>query len=217
MQGLLKEGNTRLFCASHWPRCRATAAAGNSSRAKSPFIFSILSQSVNSLFCVDEQGVCSSAACCPVTHSDFQGQSGAHVQTRHAEGPYRGIPIKALQSHEDQGVWLGLEAERLKKRIIGTFCCRGWWFLYRRENAVLQNLGQQALAIISTFISAGNVRLSSHATLHAPFNIDPVEICCFQSAGSLMTWGGSIYFASSLKGDTSLITVTLQKHFFKFF
>ena len=63
--------------------------------ARSPFKFSILSQSVNSLFCVSEHGVCSLPAGRPVRVQWFSRVRDGHVQTRLAEGSLRGFPIKA--------------------------------------------------------------------------------------------------------------------------
>lgn len=91
--------------------------------SKSPFIFSILSQSVNSLFCVNEHLVCSSPACCPVTVQWFSGSEWCTWPDKAHWGPLRGFPIKAEHSHRDQGIWLSLKEEcfQCNKWITGTF------------------------------------------------------------------------------------------------
>ncbi len=117
----------RKLWGSCWPHRGVTGAAGCHARmrpgSKSPFIFSILSQSVNSLFCVNEHLVCSSPACYPVTVQWFSGSDWCTCPDKARWGSLRGFPIKAVHSHRDQGFWLSLKEEHFKynKWIIGTF------------------------------------------------------------------------------------------------
>lgn len=92
-------------------------------RAKSPSIFSSLSQSVNSLFCVNERLVCCWPVWCPVTVQQFPGSEWCTWPDEAHWGTLRGFPIKAVQRCRDQGIWLGLEKKEgflCYKCITGT-------------------------------------------------------------------------------------------------
>lgn len=86
----------------------------------------ILSQSVNSLFCLNEHVVCSSPACCPVTVQWFSGSEWCTCPDKARWGSLRGFPIKATRSHRDQGIWLSLVEKcfKYKKWIIEFYFCR---------------------------------------------------------------------------------------------
>lgn len=94
--------------ATVWYHTAARAAS------KSPFIFSILWQSVNSQFCMDGRRAC----CSPARrlagrrrYTGFQGQSGVDVKNRPAEGTSRGFQLKkqSTATERAQGFWLSAQ------------------------------------------------------------------------------------------------------------
>lgn len=138
--------------------------------SKSQFIFSILSQSVNSLFCVNEHLACSSPARCPVTLQWFSGSEWCTRPDKARWGSLWGFPIKAGHSHGDRGIWLSLKEERFKwnKWIIGTFCAECSDFWVELGDVPVENIGPPRLADHFNLYFSGKHQFEHAALINAP-------------------------------------------------